>query len=101
MQKLLLFAKKKSHDFATSASPARASARVAKGHASGVVNLQLATRHAWYAYTAAPFMPCICGKLMRCKNKVLTYMKLAGIKQGFLINFNVRLLKDGLKSFVL
>ena len=28
--KLLLFAKKKSHDFATSASPARASARVAK-----------------------------------------------------------------------
>jgi GxxExxY protein len=33
--------------------------------------------------------------------QLLTYMKLAGIKQGFLINFNVRLLKDGLKSFVL
>lgn len=33
--------------------------------------------------------------------QLLTYMKLAGMKQGFLINFNVRLLKDGLKSFVL
>ena len=33
--------------------------------------------------------------------QMMTYMKLAGIKQGFLINFNVRLLKDGLKSFVL
>jgi len=33
--------------------------------------------------------------------QLLTYMKLAGIKQGFLINFNVRLLKEGLKSFVL
>lgn len=33
--------------------------------------------------------------------QLLTYMKLAGIKHGFLINFNVRLLKDGLKSFVL
>jgi len=31
----------------------------------------------------------------------LTYMKLAGISQGFLINFNVRQLKKGLKSFVL
>ena len=30
-----------------------------------------------------------------------TYMKLANIKQGFLINFNVKLLKQGLKSFVL
>jgi len=28
-------------------------------------------------------------------------MKLSGIKQGFLINFNVERLKDGLKSFVL
>jgi GxxExxY protein len=35
------------------------------------------------------------------KAQLLTYMKLAGIKQGFLINFNVRLLKDGLKRFVL
>ena len=33
--------------------------------------------------------------------QLLTYMKLANIKQGFLINFNVRLLKQGLKSFVL
>lgn len=33
--------------------------------------------------------------------QLLTYMKLADIKQGFLINFNVRLLKQGLKSFVL
>ncbi len=32
--------------------------------------------------------------------QLLTYMKLAGIKQGFLINFNVALLKDGLQSFV-
>lgn len=30
-----------------------------------------------------------------------TYMKLANIKQGFLINFNVKQLKQGLKSFVL
>jgi len=33
--------------------------------------------------------------------QLLTYMKLSGIKQGFLINFNVERLKDGLKSFVL
>jgi GxxExxY protein len=33
--------------------------------------------------------------------QLLTYMSLAGMKQGFLINFNVRRLKDGLKSFVL
>ncbi len=33
--------------------------------------------------------------------QILTYMKLANIKQGFLINFNVKLLKQGLKSFVL
>ena len=35
------------------------------------------------------------------KAQLLTYMKLADIRQGFLINFNVRRLKDGLKSFVL
>ena len=35
------------------------------------------------------------------KAQLLTYMRLAGMKQGFLINFNVRRLKDGLKSFVL
>jgi GxxExxY protein len=33
--------------------------------------------------------------------QLLTYMRLAGMKQGFLVNFNVRRLKDGLKSFVL
>jgi GxxExxY protein len=33
--------------------------------------------------------------------QLLTYMKLAGIKQGFLMNFNVERLIDGLKSFVL
>jgi GxxExxY protein len=33
--------------------------------------------------------------------QLLTYMKLAGIKQGFLINFNVKRLRDGLRSFVL
>jgi len=33
--------------------------------------------------------------------QLLTYMKLANIKQGFLINFNVELQKQGLKSFVL
>ena len=33
--------------------------------------------------------------------QILSYMKLAGLKQGFLINFNVKILKQGLKSFVL
>ncbi len=33
--------------------------------------------------------------------QILTYMKLAHIHQGLLINFNVPLLKDGLKSFLL
>jgi GxxExxY protein len=33
--------------------------------------------------------------------QLLTYMKLAEISHGFLINFNVRRLKDGLRSFVL
>ena len=33
--------------------------------------------------------------------QILSYMKLANVKQGFLINFNVMLLKDGLKSFVI
>ena len=33
--------------------------------------------------------------------QLLTYMKLAGIKTGLLINFNVCRLKDGLKRFVL
>ncbi len=33
--------------------------------------------------------------------QLLSYMKLAKLKQGFLINFNVVRLKQGLKSFVL
>ncbi len=33
--------------------------------------------------------------------QILTYMKLLKAKQGFLINFNVKLLKDGITSFVL
>jgi len=32
--------------------------------------------------------------------QLLTYMRLADIRHGFLINFNVKRLKDGLKSFV-
>jgi GxxExxY protein len=33
--------------------------------------------------------------------QLLTYMKLAGIGTGLLINFNVELLKDGIKRFKL
>jgi GxxExxY protein len=33
--------------------------------------------------------------------QILTYMKLAGIKTGLLINFNVKRVKDGIKRFVL
>ncbi len=33
--------------------------------------------------------------------QLLTYMKLSGIKQGYLVNFNVSRLMDGLKSFVI
>ena len=33
--------------------------------------------------------------------QLLTYMKLAEIKEGFLINFNVKRLKDGIKRYVL
>ena len=33
--------------------------------------------------------------------QLLTYMKLAEIKAGLLINFNVRLLKDGIRRLVL
>ena len=33
--------------------------------------------------------------------QLLSYLKLANKKQGFLINFNVELLKDGLKSYIL
>ena len=33
--------------------------------------------------------------------QLLTYMRLADVRQGLLINFNVQRLRDGLKSFVL
>ena len=33
--------------------------------------------------------------------QIMSYMRLANIKKGLLTNFNVRLLKEGLKSFVL
>jgi len=33
--------------------------------------------------------------------QLLTYLKLAGLKQGYLINFNVTRLKEGLQSLVL
>ena len=33
--------------------------------------------------------------------QLLTYMKLTGIRTGLLINFNVRLLKTGIRRFVL
>ena len=33
--------------------------------------------------------------------QLLTYMKLGNVKTGLLINFNVKLLKDGIKRFVL
>jgi GxxExxY protein len=35
------------------------------------------------------------------KAQLLTYMKLAGVKTGLLINFNVAKLKKGIKRFVL
>ena len=33
--------------------------------------------------------------------QVLTYLRLASVKVGLLINFNVPVLKDGIKRFVL
>jgi GxxExxY protein len=33
--------------------------------------------------------------------QILTYMKLANVQTGLLINFNVELLKNGIKRFVL
>jgi GxxExxY protein len=32
--------------------------------------------------------------------QMISYLKLSGLRQGFLINFNVGILKDGLTSFV-
>jgi len=39
--------------------------------------------------------------LFSINQQELTYMKLAGIKTGLLINFNVTKLKDGIKRYVL
>jgi GxxExxY protein len=33
--------------------------------------------------------------------QLLTYLRLTGIKKGLLINFNTKLLKDGIKRLVL
>jgi GxxExxY protein len=33
--------------------------------------------------------------------QLLTYMKLAGVKTGLLMNFNVTMLKSGIRRFVL
>lgn len=33
--------------------------------------------------------------------QVLTYLKISGCKRGLLVNFNSRLLKDGIKRFIL
>ena len=35
------------------------------------------------------------------KAQLITYLKLSGIKEGLLINFNVTQLKDGLRRFTL
>ena len=35
------------------------------------------------------------------KSQILTYMKLAGVSTGLLLNFNVTKLKDGIQRFVL
>jgi len=32
--------------------------------------------------------------------QIISYLKLSGLKQALLINFNVRVLKDGIKSFL-
>jgi GxxExxY protein len=32
--------------------------------------------------------------------QIISYLKLSGLKQGLLINFNARVLKDGIKSFL-
>jgi len=34
------------------------------------------------------------------EDQVLTYLKLTGLRHGLLINFNVRLLKDGVRSLI-
>lgn len=33
--------------------------------------------------------------------QIMTYLRLSGVRLGFLINFNVKHLKDGIKRFVI
>ncbi len=35
-----------------------------------------------------------------CDAQLLTYLKLSGLKLGLIINFNVKMLKDGIKRIV-
>jgi GxxExxY protein len=32
--------------------------------------------------------------------QIISYLKLSGLEQGLLINFNARVLKDGIRSFL-
>ena len=36
-----------------------------------------------------------------CEAQLLTYLKLGGFRLGYLINFNVKLLKEGFHRYVL
>jgi GxxExxY protein len=45
-------------------------------------------------------LKCVDKLLKAHEAQILTYMKLAQVKAGLLINFNVSVLKDGIKRFV-
>ncbi len=36
-----------------------------------------------------------------CKAQLLSYLKLSGLRLGFIVNFNSKLIKEGLKRVVL
>ena len=46
-------------------------------------------------------LKCVTKVLPIHETQILTYMRLANVKTGLLINFNVALLKDGIKRYVL
>ncbi len=46
-------------------------------------------------------LKCVAKVLPIHETQILTYMRLANVKTGLLINFNVALLKDGIKRYVL